>query len=53
MDVLVIVATQAKELLYMLGACWNRLLSDGLELGWIHKKIAGSNNVPKILNRLV
>ena len=35
-DVLVIVVTQAEELLYMLDACWNRPLLDGLKLGWIY-----------------
>ena len=52
-DVLIIVVTQAKELLYMLDACQNRPLSDGLKLGWICTNGAGTNNMPKILNRLL
>ena len=53
MDVLIIVVTQAEKLLYMLDACQNRPLSDGLKLGWICTNGAGTNNVPKILNRLL
>ena len=53
MDVLIIVVTLAKELLYMLDSCQNRPLSDGLKLGWICTNGAGTNNVPKILNRLL
>ena len=52
-DVLVIVVTHAKELLYMLDIHQNKPLSNGLELGWIHTNIAGTNNVPKILSRLL
>ena len=52
-DVLIIVVTQAEKLLYMLDAYWNRPLSDGLKLGWICSNGAGTNNVPKILNRLL
>ena len=52
-DVLIIVVTQAKELLYMLDAYQNRPLSDGLKLGWICTNRASTNNVPKILNRLL
>ena len=53
MDILIKVVTQAKELLYMLDACQNRLLSDGLKLAWIWTNGASTNNVPKILNRLL
>ena len=52
-DVLVIVVTQSKELLEMLDTYWNRPLSDGLKLGWICTNGASTNNVPKILNRLL
>ena len=52
-DILIVVVTQAEELLYMLDACWNRPLLDGLKLGWICTNGAGTNNVPKILNRLL
>ena len=52
-DVLIIVVIQAKELLYILDACWNRPLLDSLKLGWIFTNGAGTNNVPKILNRLL
>ena len=52
-DVIIIVATQAEKLLYMLDTCWNRPLLDGLKLGWICTNGAGTNNVPKILNRLL
>ena len=45
--------TQAEKLLYMLDACQNRSLLDGLKLGWICTNGAGTNNVPKILNRLL
>ena len=48
-----IVVTQAKELLYMLDASWNRPLLDGCKLGWISTNGAGINIVPKILNRLL
>ena len=37
----------------MLDTHWNRPLSDGLKLGWIHTNGAGTNDVPKILNRLL
>ena len=37
----------------MLNACWNRPLSDGLRLGWICMNGASTNNVLKILNRLL
>ena len=37
----------------MLDTYWNRPLSDGLKLGWICTNRAGTNNVPKILNRLL
>ena len=46
-DVLVIVVTQAKELLYMLDTYQNRLLLDGLKLGLICTNGADTNNVPK------
>ena len=52
-DILIIVVTQAEELLYMLDTYWNRPLLDGLKLGWICTNGAGTNNVPKILNRLL
>ena len=52
-DILIIVVTQAKELLYMLDTYQNRPLLDGLKLGWICTNRAGTNNVPKILNRLL
>ena len=52
-DVLIIVVTQAEKLLYMLDTCRNRPLLDGLKLGWICTNGAGTNNVPKILNRLL
>ena len=52
-DVLIIVVTQAEELLYMLDAYWNKPLSDDLKLGWLCTNGAGSNNVSKILNRLL
>ena len=52
-DILIIVVTQAEELLYMLDPCQNRPLSDGLKLGWICTNGAGTNNMPKILNRLL
>ena len=52
-DILIIVVTQAEELLYMLDTYWNRPLSDGLKLGWICTNGASTNNVPKILNRLL
>ena len=53
MNVLIIVVTQAKELLYMLDAYRNRPLLDGLKLGWICTNGANTNNMPKILNRLL
>ena len=46
-NVLLIVVTQAEELLYMLDAYQNRPLSDGLKLDWICTNGAGTNNVPK------
>ena len=52
-DVLIVVVTHAKKLLYMLDTCQNRPLSDGRKLGWICTNGAGTNNVPKILNRLL
>ena len=52
-DILVIVVTQAEELLYIFNAYWNRPLSDGFKLGWICTNGAGTNNVPKILNKLL
>ena len=52
-DILVIVVTQAEELLYILFTHHNRPLLDGLKLGWIHTNRAGTNDVPKILNRLL
>ena len=51
-EVLVIVVTQAKELLYILDAHWNRPFFDGHKLGWIHISRASTNNIPKILNGL-
>ena len=53
MDVLIIVVTQAEELLYIVDACQNRPLSDGLKLGWICTNGGSTKNVPKILNRLL
>ena len=52
-DVLVIVVTQAEELLDILDAYQNRPLLDGLKLGWIYTNGASTNNAPKILNRLL
>ena len=52
-DILVIVVAQAKELLYILDTYQNRPLSDGLKVGWIYINGASTNNVPKILNRLL
>ena len=52
-DVLVIVNTPAEELLDMLDAYQNRPLLDGLNLGWICTNGASTNNVLKILNRLL
>ena len=52
-DVLVIIVTQAAELLYILDTCQNRPLLDSLKLGWICTNRAGTNNMPKILNRLL
>ena len=37
----------------MLDTYQNRPLSDGLKLMWICMNRAGTNNVPKILNRLL
>ena len=37
----------------MLDAYWNQPLLDGRKLGWICMNGAGTNNVPKILNRLL
>ena len=53
MNVLIIVVTQAEELLYMLDTYQNRPLLDGRKLGWICTNGASTNNVPKILNRLL
>ena len=50
---LIIVVTKAEEPLYMLDAYQNRPLLDGLKLGWICTNGASTNNVPKILNRLL
>ena len=44
---------QAKELLFMLDTCLSRLLLDGLKLSWICTNGAGTNNMPKILKRLL
>ena len=52
-NVLIIEVTQAKELLYMLDTYWNRPLLDGLKLGWICTNGASTNNMPKVLNRLL
>ena len=52
-NVLIIVVTQAEELLHILDACQNRPLSDGLKLGWIRTNGTGTNNMLKILNRLL
>ena len=52
-DVLIIVVTQTEELLDMLEIYCNRLLSDGLKLFWIRINGTGTNNVPKVLNRLL
>ena len=52
-NILIIVVTQAKELLYMLDTYQNRPLSDGRKLGWISTNGAGTNNMPKVLNRLL
>ena len=52
-NILIIVAKQAEELLYMLDAYWNRPLSDRLKLGWIRMNGAGINNLPKILKKLL
>ena len=53
MDIHVIVVTQAEKLLYILDAYQNRPLLDGLKLGLICTNGASTNNVPKILNRLL
>ena len=53
MDILIIIVTQAEELLYMLDTYWNRPLTDCLKLGWICTNGASANNMPKILNRLL
>ena len=37
----------------MLDVYQNRPLSDGLKLGWISTNRAGTNNMPKVLNRLL
>ena len=37
----------------MLNACQNRPLSDGLKLDWICINRAGTNNMAKVLNRLL
>ena len=52
-DILIIVATQAEELLYVFDVYQNRSLSVGLTLGWICTNGAGINNLPKILSRLL
>ena len=52
-NILIVVFTQAKELLYMLDVGWNRPLLDGRKLSWIHTNRASTNDVPKILNRLL
>ena len=52
-DILIIVVTQTKKLLYMLDTYRNRPLLDGLKLGWIGMNGAGTNNMPKIFNRLL
>ena len=52
-DILVIVVTQAEKLLYMLSIHQNRPLLDGVKLGWIYTDGADTNDVPKILNRLL
>ena len=52
-DILIIVVTQAKELLDMLDTCQNRPLSDGCKFGWIFTNGASTNNMPKILKRLL
>ena len=51
-EILIIVVTQAEELLYMLDAYLNRPLLDGYKLGWICANGASTNNMPKILNRV-
>ena len=53
MNLLIIVVTQAKKLLYIFDTGWNRPLSDGLKLDRICTNGAGTKNVPKILNRLL
>ena len=53
MDILLIVVTWAEELLYMFDPYQNKPLLDGLKLGWICTNRASTNNVPKILNRLL
>ena len=53
MDVLIIVVTQAKQLLFMLDTYWNRLLLNSCKLGFICTNGASTNNVPKILYRLL
>ena len=45
--------TQAKELLYIFDICQSKPLSNGLKLGWICTNRAGTNNMPKILSRLL
>ena len=52
-DVLIIVVTQTEEVLYMLDIYWNRPVLDGLKIGWISRNGASTNNVPKILNKLL
>ena len=52
-DILIIVVAKADKLLYMLDIYWNRPLLDGLKLAWISKNGVGTNNMPKILNRLL
>ena len=52
-DVFIIVVTQAKELLYILDIYHNSPLLDGLKLGGICTNAASTNNLPKILNKLL
>ena len=52
-NVLIIVVTQAEVLLYIFDSYQNRPLSDGLKLGWICTNGASTNNMHKILNRLL
>ena len=52
-DVLVIVLTQAEELLNILDTYQNGPLLDGLQLGGICMYGANTNNMLKILNRIL